>query len=171
MLRIFTPLKIQRLRPGLNPQTWMPEASMLTTRPPKPLLQSAKEERNILPTVNQWKDNRIGKILCRNCLIKHVIEGKMGRRGEGRKQLMDDFNEARRYWNWRDGELVRTLWRTLFGRVYGPVVRLRDDGDGDGCDDDDDGDDDKVRYNFDNFQMIFILSFIVAISTVYWHRL
>ena len=27
--------KIQRLRPGLNPQTWVPEASMLTTRPPK----------------------------------------------------------------------------------------------------------------------------------------
>ena len=37
MLRIFTPVKIQRLRPGLNPQTWVPEARMLTTRPPKPL--------------------------------------------------------------------------------------------------------------------------------------
>ena len=36
MLRIFKPVKIQRLRPGLNPQTWVPEASMLTTRPPKP---------------------------------------------------------------------------------------------------------------------------------------
>ena len=36
MLRIFTSVKIQRLRPSLNPQTWMPEASMLTTRPPKP---------------------------------------------------------------------------------------------------------------------------------------
>ena len=36
MLRIFTPVKIQRPRPGLNPQTWVPEASMLTTRPPKP---------------------------------------------------------------------------------------------------------------------------------------
>ena len=36
MLRIFTPVKIQRLRPGLNPQTLMSEASMLTTRPPKP---------------------------------------------------------------------------------------------------------------------------------------
>jgi hypothetical protein len=33
MLRIFTPEKIRRLRPGLNPH-----ASMLTTRPPKPLL-------------------------------------------------------------------------------------------------------------------------------------
>jgi hypothetical protein len=28
--------KIQRLRPGLNPRTREPEASMLTTRPPKP---------------------------------------------------------------------------------------------------------------------------------------
>ena len=35
MLRIFTPVKIQRLQPGLNPQTWVPEASMLITRPPK----------------------------------------------------------------------------------------------------------------------------------------
>ena len=36
MLRIFTPVKIEQLRPGLNKQTWVPEASMLTTRPPKP---------------------------------------------------------------------------------------------------------------------------------------
>ena len=32
----FYARKIQRFRPGLNPQTWVPEASMLTTRPPKP---------------------------------------------------------------------------------------------------------------------------------------
>jgi hypothetical protein len=30
--------KIRRLRPGLNPRTREPEASMLTTIPPKPLL-------------------------------------------------------------------------------------------------------------------------------------
>ena len=34
--RFFYVRKIQQLRPGLNPQTWVPEASMLTTRPPKP---------------------------------------------------------------------------------------------------------------------------------------
>jgi len=28
-LRIFSPLKIRRLRPGLNPQTWVPKASTL----------------------------------------------------------------------------------------------------------------------------------------------
>jgi hypothetical protein len=32
----FTFVKIQRLRPGLNPRPWVPEASMLSTRPPKP---------------------------------------------------------------------------------------------------------------------------------------
>ena len=31
--------KIQRLRPGLNPRTRVPVASMLTTRPPKPSKQ------------------------------------------------------------------------------------------------------------------------------------
>jgi hypothetical protein len=33
----FRPKKIRRLRPGANPRSWVPEASMLTTRPPKPL--------------------------------------------------------------------------------------------------------------------------------------
>jgi hypothetical protein len=32
--------KIRRLRPGLNPRTREPEASMLTTRPPKPQYRS-----------------------------------------------------------------------------------------------------------------------------------
>ena len=33
----FFAWKIRRLRPGSNPRSWVPEASMLTTRPPKPL--------------------------------------------------------------------------------------------------------------------------------------
>jgi hypothetical protein len=33
----FSPRKIWRLRPDLYPWTWVPGASMLTTRPPKPL--------------------------------------------------------------------------------------------------------------------------------------
>jgi hypothetical protein len=36
MLRNFSPWKIRRFRPGSNPQSWVPEANMLTTRPPKP---------------------------------------------------------------------------------------------------------------------------------------
>jgi len=37
VLRIFSPLKIRRLRPGLNPRTWVPKARTLTPRPPKPV--------------------------------------------------------------------------------------------------------------------------------------
>ena len=48
MLRIFTPVKNQRLRPGLNPQTWVPEASMLTTRPPKPSIEAIRTALRLL---------------------------------------------------------------------------------------------------------------------------
>jgi hypothetical protein len=37
VLRIIPLLKIRRLRPGLNPRTWVPEGSTLTPRPPKSL--------------------------------------------------------------------------------------------------------------------------------------
>jgi hypothetical protein len=36
VLRIFSPLKIRRLRPGLNPQTWVPKASTLPLDHRKP---------------------------------------------------------------------------------------------------------------------------------------
>ena len=49
MLRIFTPVKIQRLLPGLNPRTWLPEASMLTTRPPKPSTPQQTPSRILQP--------------------------------------------------------------------------------------------------------------------------
>jgi hypothetical protein len=39
MLWIFPTGKIRRLRSGANPRSWVPEASMLTTRTPKPLLR------------------------------------------------------------------------------------------------------------------------------------
>ena len=40
------------------------------------VLYKVREERNVLHTVQQEKANWIGYILCRNCLLKHVIEGK-----------------------------------------------------------------------------------------------
>jgi hypothetical protein len=41
------------------------------------LLRRAKEEGNILQTVERRKANWLGQILSRNCLLKHVIEGKI----------------------------------------------------------------------------------------------
>jgi hypothetical protein len=45
------------------------------------------------------------------------------RRGIRRKQLLNDLKEKRRYWKLKEEALDRTLWRTRFGRGYGPVVR------------------------------------------------
>jgi hypothetical protein len=66
------------------------------------VLQRAKEERNILHTIRRRNAKKIGHISRRNCLLKHVIEGKLGgrikvigRRGRRRKQLLDDFNETK----------------------------------------------------------------------------
>jgi len=41
------------------------------------VLHRVKEKRNILLTVRRRKANWIGHILRRNCLLKHVIEGKI----------------------------------------------------------------------------------------------
>jgi hypothetical protein len=62
------------------------------------ILHRVKEERNSLHTIKRRKDDWIGHILRRNCLLKHVIEGKIdgrinvtGRQGRRRKQLLDDL--------------------------------------------------------------------------------
>jgi hypothetical protein len=93
-------------------------------------LHRVKEKRNILHTIKRRKANWIGHILRRNCLEKHVIEGKIegrievtGRRGRRRKQLLDDLKEKRRYWKLKEEVLDRTVWRTRFGRGCRPVVR------------------------------------------------
>jgi hypothetical protein len=68
------------------------------------VLHRVKEERNILHTIKRRKANWIGHILRKNCLLKHVIEGKLEervqmteRRGRRRKQLLDYLKEKRRY--------------------------------------------------------------------------
>jgi hypothetical protein len=67
--------------------------------------------------------------LSRNCLLKHVFEEKIegriegrGRRGRRRKQILGDFRGKRGYWKLKEEVVDRTLWRTCFGRAYGPVV-------------------------------------------------
>jgi hypothetical protein len=94
------------------------------------VLHRVKEERNIVHTIKRRKANWIGQILRRNCLLKHVIEGKLegriemtGRRGRRRKHLLDDLKEKRRYWKLKEEALDRILWRTRFGSGYGPVVK------------------------------------------------
>jgi hypothetical protein len=94
------------------------------------VLHRLKEQRNIVQTIKRRKANWIDHILCRNCLLKHVIEGKLeGRiemtekRGRRRQQILDDLKEKRRYWKLKEEALDLTQWRTCFGRGYRPVVR------------------------------------------------
>ena len=41
------------------------------------VLQRSKVDKNILQTMKRGKANWIGHIWHRNCLLKHVIEGKV----------------------------------------------------------------------------------------------
>ena len=58
------------------------------------------ERRSILHAVKRVKVNWIGHFLPRNCLLEHVIDGKIEgktRWGRRRKQLLDDFSKQGRW--------------------------------------------------------------------------
>jgi hypothetical protein len=89
--------------------------------------------RRIARRTNQYAIKRrsvTGFVTCRNCLLKLVIKGKIqrrievtGRRWSRRKHVLVERKETRGYWKLKEEALDRTLWRTRFGRGYGPVVR------------------------------------------------
>jgi hypothetical protein len=84
------------------------------------VLHRLKEKRNILHTIRRRKVNWIKHILHRNCLLSHIIEGKIIgtiRQGRRCKQLLDDLKEVRRYWKLKEEAQDRTFWRTQFGRA------------------------------------------------------
>jgi hypothetical protein len=60
--------------------------------------------------------------LCIEGKIEAKIE-EMERRGRRRKKLLVDLKETRSYWKLKEDALDRTLWRTGFGKVNGPVIR------------------------------------------------
>jgi hypothetical protein len=45
------------------------------------------------------------------------------RRGRRRRKLLDDLKERRGYSHLKEKALDRTVWKTGFGRGFGPVVR------------------------------------------------
>jgi hypothetical protein len=94
------------------------------------VLLSIKEQRNILHEICKRKANWIGHILCRNCLLQRVTEGKIqggievtGRQGRRHRKLLDDLKERRGYSHLKEEALDCTMWRARFGRGFGPVVR------------------------------------------------
>ena len=94
------------------------------------VLLTVNEQRNILHEISKRKANWIGHILCRNCLLHRVIEGKIkggievtGRRGRRRRKLLDDLEDRRGYCHLKEEAVDRTMWRAGFGRGFGSVVR------------------------------------------------
>jgi hypothetical protein len=75
--------------------------------------------------VKRRKASESGHILRRNCLLEDAIERKKGtgRLGGRRKQLVGDFKEKRRYRNFKQKTMDRTVCKICFGRGYGPVAR------------------------------------------------
>ena len=89
------------------------------------VLHMVKEERNALHTIKR-KSNWFGHIVCKNCLLKHITEGKIegrieiqGRRGRRNKQVLDELKETRRYWKLNEAALAHTRRRARVGRDYG----------------------------------------------------
>ena len=93
------------------------------------MLLTVNKQRNILHEISKRKANWIGHILCRNCFLRQVIEGKIkggievtGRRGRRRRKLLDDLKERRGHSHLKKEALDRIIWRARFGRGFGPVV-------------------------------------------------
>jgi hypothetical protein len=68
------------------------------------VLHTVQENRNTLHTIKRRKVNWIGHILCRNCVLRQIIEENveggiemMERQGKRCKQLLDDHKEKRGY--------------------------------------------------------------------------
>jgi hypothetical protein len=105
------------------------ECAALTVRLRREL---PEEELIVLRCVllSKGKANWIGHISRRNCLLRQVTEGKIkggievtGRLGRRRKKLLDDLKERTEYSHLKQEAPDRTMWRSGFGRGFGPVVR------------------------------------------------
>ena len=94
------------------------------------VLLRVNEQKNILHEISKRKANWIGHILCRNCLLKQVIKGKIKgevevtrRQGRRSRKLLDELKKRRGYSHLKEEALDRTMWRYRFGGVFEPVVR------------------------------------------------
>ena len=88
-------------------------------------LLRVNEQRNILHETRKRTATWIGHILHRNCLLKHVIEGKIKgemevirRRGRRRKKLLDDLKDRRGYYHLKEEALDRTVKESFRRRLW-----------------------------------------------------
>jgi hypothetical protein len=90
------------------------------------VLLRVKEQRDILHEISKRKANWIGHILCRNCLLQQVIEGKLKggievteNEKEDLRKVLDELKERTGYCHLKKEALYRTMWRAGFGRGCG----------------------------------------------------
>ena len=83
------------------------------------MLLQVNEQRNILHEISKRKANWIGHILCRNCLIRQVIEGKIKGEAENVRSCWMTLGKGE---DMKEEPLNRTLWRNRFGGGIGPVI-------------------------------------------------
>ena len=82
------------------------------------VLQSVKEETNILHVIKRRKDNWVGHILRRSGFLKHITERNIGgmnmtgRQRRRSKQLLHDLKEWRGSWKLKEKALDRAVRRT-----------------------------------------------------------
>jgi hypothetical protein len=80
-----------------------------------------KRRAEVFYVTKRRKANWIGHILLSNCLLTHVMEGKIKemwkgteRRGRRHQELLDDRKERRRYWNLKDCDCRgNSLWKRV----------------------------------------------------------
>jgi hypothetical protein len=72
----------------------------------------------ITELVTSWAET-----VFRNTLLEDRMRDRSdGKEGRRHKQLLDDLKEMGRHWKLKDEAPDRTVWKTRFGRGYGPVV-------------------------------------------------
>jgi len=81
------------------------------------VLRRVREERNVLHKLKRRRTSWIGHSLRRNCLIKHVIEGKIDEKRTRvwrSEQLLDDPKEKITYWIWKRKHCIALFCRKLW---------------------------------------------------------
>jgi len=81
--------------------------------------------KRVVHTITWRKANWIGRILSRNCILKHVIEGKIerniggtGRRWRRRKQLLDDLKEKDKIMEMKEEVLYQSIDNSLLKSIW-----------------------------------------------------
>jgi hypothetical protein len=80
--------------------------------------------------MSKRKTNWIGQTLRRNCLLRQVTEGNVegwievtGRQRRRRRKLLHDLKGKEKILLSEGGSFDCTMWRVVFGRGFGNVVR------------------------------------------------